>query len=286
MRISELFGKERPVFSFEFFPPKTDEGRKTLLTTIADLKTLEPDFVSVTYGAGGSTRDRTVELVAYIKNELRIEAMAHITCVGASRTELSSVLDRLGAAAVENVIALRGDPPRGESRFTVALDGLAHASDLVAMIRSQNRPFCVAAAAYPEGHVEAPSLEEDLDNLKKKVDQGVDFLITQLFFDNRYYFDFVERAKAAGIAVPVVPGIMPVTSNLDKLQRFGAQIPHHLQEAVSRLEGDPEGLIRAGVDHAFEQCRELIDQGAPGVHFYTLNRSASTRNILRQLKSD
>jgi len=288
MRIADLFtpGAE-PVFSFEFFPPKTDEGRASLISTLRDLADLSPSFVSVTYGAGGSTRDRTIELVTYIKRELAIEAMAHLTCVGSSRRELSAILDRLEAGGIENLIALRGDPPAGESDFTPHPDGLAHASDLVRMIRAQRRPFCVAAAAYPEGHIESPSAEEDLNHLVDKVAAGVDVLITQLFFDNRYYFEFVDRARAAGVTVPIVPGIMPVT-NVAQIERFtqlcGATIPSSLVERLDPARDEAETVVKIGIEHAAAQCRELLEGGAPGVHFYTLNRSRSTRTILEMLR--
>lgn len=288
MRIADLFtpGAE-PVFSFEFFPPKTDDGRASLIATLRDLADLNPSFVSVTYGAGGSTRDRTIELVTYIKRELGIEAMAHLTCVGSSRGELSAILDRLEAGGIENLIALRGDPPAGESDFRPHPDGLAHASDLVRMIRAQRRRFCVAAAAYPEGHVESPSAEEDLRRLVDKVAAGVDVLITQLFFDNRYYFDFVDRARAAGVKVPIVPGIMPVT-NVAQIERFtrmcGATLPSPLLDRLNPARDDAETVVNIGIEHATAQCRDLLEGGAPGVHFYTLNRSRSTRRILERLR--
>jgi methylenetetrahydrofolate reductase (NADPH) len=289
MRIAELFTPgAKPVFSFEFFPPKTEEGHASLIATIRELAELSPSFVSVTYGAGGSTRERTIELVSYIKRELGIEAMAHLTCVGSSRAELSAILDRFESAKIENVIALRGDPPAGESNFRPHPDGLSHASDLVRMIREQRRPFCVAAAAYPESHVESPSPEEDLRYLVQKVDAGVDVLITQLFFENSRYFDFVARARQAGISVPIVPGIMPVT-NVAQIERFtrlcGATIPPMLRERLDPARGDAEAVVRIGIEHATAQCRDLLAGGAPGVHFYTLNRSRSTYTILKQLRA-
>jgi len=290
MRIADLFttGSE-PVFSFEFFPPKTDAGRDALLTTIEELAPLRPGFVSVTYGAGGSTRDRTIELVSYIKNRLHIEAMAHLTCVGASRAEITLVLDRLQREGIENVIALRGDPPQGESNFRPHPDGLAHASDLIALITSQTRPFCLAAACYPEVHVEALDAQTDLDNFVRKVEGGAQVAITQLFFDNSFYFRFVERARAAGIAVPIVAGIMPIT-NVAQIERFtkmcGASIPSELQKRLEPVREDAEAVAAIGVDHAAHQCAELLRAGVPGVHFYTLNRSRSTRDILERLKAD
>jgi len=287
MRITSLLSRGAPVFSFEFFPPKTEAGDRALLTTIAELRPLAPDFVSVTYGAGGSTRQRTVELVSYIEHEVGIEAMAHLTCVGAGRDELVALLDRLQNAGVENLIALRGDPPVGEEGFVPHPQGLRFATELVELIRSQARPFCVAAACYPEKHVEAPSFETDLVHLREKVDAGVDFLITQLFFDNRAYFAFVDAARKAGITVPIVAGIMPIT-NLDQIERFtqrcGAAIPRDLHELLDPHRDDSEAVERLSVQYAIGQCRELLAGGAPGIHFYTLNKSRATRDILTALR--
>lgn len=287
MRIASLLTRGEPVFSFEFFPPKTEAGDRALVATLAELRPLRPDFVSVTYGAGGSTRDRTVELVTYILCELGIEAMAHLTCVGASRAELGAVLDRLEKAGIANVIALRGDPPLGEEGFAPHPDGLSYASELVALIRAQKRPFCVAAACYPEKHVEAVSLAEDLEHLRAKVAAGADFLITQLFFDNQVYFDFVRRARAGGIDIPIVAGIMPIT-NLSQIERFtqrcGASIPEDLHARLAPHRDDPDRIESLSIEYATSQCRELLDAGTPGVHFYTLNRSRATRDILTALR--
>jgi methylenetetrahydrofolate reductase (NADPH) len=287
MKISSLLSRGEPVFSFEFFPPRTEAGDRALLATLAELRRLAPDFVSVTYGAGGTTRDRTVELVGYILTELQIEAMAHLTCVGASREELTGVLDRLETAGIRNVIALRGDPPIGENGFVPHPEGLRYADELVTLIRRQNRPFCVAAACYPETHVEAASPDEDLDRLGAKVAAGADFLITQLFFDNAVYFDFVDRARAAGITVPIVAGIMPIT-NLAQIERFtqrcGASIPARLSSLLEPHREDPEKVESLSIDYAIAQCRELLARGVPGIHFYTLNRSRATRDILTALR--
>jgi methylenetetrahydrofolate reductase (NADPH) len=287
MHISSLLSRGEPVYSFEFFPPKTEAGDRALVATLAELRPLQPDFVSVTYGAGGSTRDRTVELVGYILNDLGIEAMAHLTCVGASREELTSVLDRLEAAGIRNVIALRGDPPLGEDGFEPHPEGLSYASQLVELIRSQNRPFCLAGACYPEKHIEAVSFGADLEALRRKVDAGTDFLITQLFFDNSLYFDFVERVRRAGITVPIVAGIMPIT-NLSQIERFtqrcGASIPAGLHELLEPHRDDPERVEALSIEYAIGQCRELVSRGVPGIHFYTLNRSRATRDILTALR--
>ncbi len=285
------FARERgePVFSFEFFPPKTEDGVRQLFETVEALRPLGPAFVSVTYGAGGSTRQRTVELVTKLKRETEIEAVAHVTCAGASCRELGHVLDEIAAAGIQNVLALRGDPPRGQAAFEPHPEGFRYASDLVAFIRGEKRwSFCIGAAAYPEGHVETRDLARDLANLKTKVEAGADFLVTQLFFRNAHYFRFVERARAAGIAVPILPGIMPFT-NVDQVERFtamcGAQIPQALRAAMEVRRDDPDGALQLGVAYASLQCADLLRRGAPGVHFYTLNRSPSTRAIVAALRS-
>ena len=293
MKIHDIlrFAKERgePVFSFEFFPPKTEEGVTSLFRTVEALRPLGPAYVCVTYGAGGSTRARTVELVKKLKHEIEVEAMAHLTCVGSSREELASVLDELHAAGIRNVMALRGDPPKGESAFRPHPDGFAHASDLVAFIRAQPKrwDFCIGAAAYPEGHVETRDLARDLAHLKTKVDAGVDFLVTQLFFDNPRYFGFVERARAAGVAAPILPGIMPIQS-VEQIERMtkmcGASLPRILGAAMDVRREDGEAARDLGLSYATLQCADLLRRGAPGIHFYTLNRSPSTRAILSALR--
>jgi len=251
-----------------------------------ELRSLDPAFVSVTYGAGGSTRARTVDLVARLRSEVGIEGMAHFSCVGSSRDELRAVLDRMREAGVETVLALRGDAPRDDDGFTVAGDGLAHAADLIELIRA-DYDFAIGAACHPEGHPEAPDAATDLAYLKQKVQAGADFLITQLFFDNAAYFTFVSRARAAGIMVPIVPGIMPVT-NVDQLVRFtslcGASVPPGLMTALTARRDDPQAVLDLGVAYATLQCAELLRRGAPGIHFYTLNRSPATRAILRALR--
>jgi methylenetetrahydrofolate reductase (NADPH) len=289
MKIGNLFEPRRRLFSFEFFPPKTEAGVTRLEQTIHELKDLQPAFVSVTYGAGGSTRDRTVELVTRIQRNDGICAMAHLTCVGAGREEIASVLDRLLEGGIENVIALRGDPPEGGASFEVAPDGFAHASDLVAFIRERHGDrLCVAGAAYPECHVECRDPDVDLRHLVNKVRSGLDFVVTQLFFDNRHYFDLVRRARAAGVTVPIVPGIMPVT-NLAQIQRItrlcGAEIPPALSAELDRRRDDPAAVAQLGVAQATAQCVDLLEGGAPGIHFYTLNQSPATRMILTALKA-
>ncbi len=287
MRIRELLNNGRPSFSFEFFPPKTEQARINLRETILELRELKPTYVSVTYGAGGSTRDLTVELVSEIKRDHGIEAMAHLTCVGASRGELRGILYRLAAAGIENVIALRGDPPKGETQFTPAPGGFAYANELAAMIR-ESFPFCIAGACYPEKHIECPTFEQDLENLKRKVEAGVDFLITQLFFDNQKYFDFVDRVRAMGITAPIIPGVMPIT-NVEQVERFtrmcGATIPQPLMSELDRHRSRPEAVLSLGVAHATAQCLELLQKGAAGIHFYTLNKSFATRTILTAIRT-
>jgi methylenetetrahydrofolate reductase (NADPH) len=286
MRIIDAFGSGAPAFSFEFFPPKTEQGVANLFETVSALRDLEPAFVSVTYGAGGSTRELTLELVARIRREAGIEAMAHLTCVGATREELSETLDRLADAGIENVLALRGDPPRGETEFTATPGGLSFGSDLAELARERGT-FCVGGACYPEGHVEAADLVSDLAHLRRKVDAGVEFLITQLFFSNDAYFAFVARARAAGIDVPIIPGIMPIT-NLEQIERFtamcGASIPRDLRRGLQVRRDDPQAIIDLGVAYATVQCADLLRRGAPGIHFYTLNRSPATRAILSALR--
>jgi methylenetetrahydrofolate reductase (NADPH) len=289
MKISELFGRGRVLVSFEFFPPQTPQGEIALFRTIERLGPLEPAFVSVTYGAGGSTRQKTTELVTRIKNEVGIEAMAHLTCVGHTRAELGAILDRLVANGIENVLPLRGDPPRGETEFRAVPDGFRYASEMVAFIRARGDPFCLAGAGYPEGHVECRDRDRSMEHLRIKVAAGVDFVITQLFYDNADYFDFVARARRAGITAPLVAGIMPIT-NVAQIQRIaslcGARIPERLRSRLEAARDDESETLRIGVEEAVSQCRELVSNGAPGLHFYTLNKSPATRAIFEQLRAD
>ena len=286
MKISEKLKSSSPVFSFEFFPPKDEAGFQSLFETIGRLKSANPAFVSVTYGAGGSTRSKTVDLVGKINNDIAIESMAHLTCVGHQKNEIVSVLDSLQTLGIENVLALRGDPSKGEEKFVKTEGGFCYASELVSFIKSKFS-FCIGAACYPEGHIECPDLQIDMDNLKRKVDAGVDFLITQLFFDNRYYFDFIDKARQQGINIPIVPGIMPVL-NLKQSQRFtkmcGASLSDSLLAKFDGVQEDPEKVREIGINHAIDQCRDLLRSGAPGIHFYTLNRSKATLAILEHLQ--
>jgi methylenetetrahydrofolate reductase (NADPH) len=287
VRIDEILAaSDGPVFSFEFFPPKSDEGERNLRDTLEDLRAFEPDFVSVTYGAGGSTRARTVELTKWIKNDLGIEAMAHLSCVGSSREELYGILDGIAAAGIDNVLALRGDPPRGETQWRPHPEGLHYSTELAELICSRY-PMCVGAACFPEVHPEAADMASDLRFLAEKVRSGVSFLITQLFLDNELYFRFVDEARAVGIDVPILPGIMPIT-NVSQIKTItgmcGASIPQALLEALEWREEDPSAVLQLGVAYATLQCAELLARGAPGIHFYTLNRSPATRAILSALK--
>ncbi len=283
MRIDRLYAERRPVFSFEFFPPQSEAAAARLERTIAELRhSHAPDFVSVTYGAGGSTRQRTVELVQRIQADHGITAMAHLTCVGHDAAEIREVAARLVAGGVENFLALRGDPPKGSAGFRPVDGGFAHASELVALLRA-DFDVSVGGACYPEVHTESETPDADLAHTVHKVASGAQFLITQLFFDNRDYFAFVDRARAAGVAVPIVPGIMPIT-NLAQIERFtkmcGSRIPAALHDALRAEADNPEAVMAIGIEHAAEQCRELLGAGAPGIHFYTLNQSYATRSIL------
>jgi methylenetetrahydrofolate reductase (NADPH) len=263
-----------------------------LFETLRALRPLGPAYVSVTWGAGGSTRGRTLEMVTRIKRDTEIEAMAHLTCVGASRKELEELIAVICDAGITNVLALRGDPPRGQHDFIAHPEGLSHASELVQLARevSEKRgvKLCIGGACYPEGHVETRDLAQDLRHCKIKVEAGAEFLITQLFFDNRCYFDFVGRARAAGIEVPILPGIMPVTT-VDQIQRItsmsGAHMPAGLSAALKARKDEPEAALQLGVAYAALQCADLLRNGAPGIHFYTLNRSSATRAILAALRA-
>jgi methylenetetrahydrofolate reductase (NADPH) len=286
-RIDEIIaGKGAPVFSFEFFPPKSDEGEANLRRALRELSPLAPDFVSVTYGAGGTTRDRTVDIVASLRQEFGLEAMAHFTCVNATVDDLRTTLDRMRDAGVENVLALRGDPPEGQDRWTQTEGGLEHSTELVALMEAEYG-FAIGAACFPETHIDAVDAESDLRHLREKVEAGARFLITQLFFDNTAYDEFVARARDAGIDVPIIPGIMPIT-NVHQIKRItalcGSEIPARLRYALESRADEPEAVSELGVAYATLQCAELLANGAPGVHFYTLNRSPATRAILGALR--
>jgi len=287
MRIDEIIASNgQPCFSFEFFPPKTEEGERNLFAALQALRPLEPTFVSVTWGAGGSTRAKTIEIVKRLRTDHGLEAMAHFTCVGATTDELHAALREMREAGIDNVLALRGDPPRGETQFVQTEGGLAHGAELAALV-SEGYDFCVVGACYPETHPEAPDLATDLEHLRAKVDAGARILITQLFFDNDAYFRFVDAARAAGIDVPIVPGIMPIT-NAEQVKRFtsmcGATIPAPLLVELEAIADEPAAVEELGVAYATLQCADLLARGAPGIHFYTLNRSPATRAILSALR--
>ena len=286
MRISEILTAQAPSFSFEFFPPKTEAGERNLYRALSELQGLDPSFVSVTYGAGGSSRSKTIEIVKRIKDEFGLEAMAHFTCVGATVDELRATLDEMRDAGIDNVLALRGDPPEGEDAWTKTEGGLEYSSELVQMIGG-DYDFAIGAACFPETHIHAESAESDLRYLAEKVGAGVDFLITQMFFDNDFYFDFVRRARGAGVAVPIIPGIMPITK-VGQVERMatmcGSAIPEGLRAELHARADDAEAVLDFGVAYATLQCSELLAAGAPGIHFYTLNRSPATRAIVSALK--
>jgi methylenetetrahydrofolate reductase (NADPH) len=287
MRIDEIIARgDGPVFSFEFFPPKTPEGERNLFEALQALRPLEPAFVSVTWGAGGSTREKTIEIVKRVRGDHGLEAMAHFTCVGATVEDLHAALAEMRDAGIENVLALRGDPPRGEERFVPTTGGLSYASELAALVR-EDYDFCVVGACYPETHQEATDAEADLANLRRKVDAGVSVLITQLFFDNADYFRFVDEVRARGIDVPIVPGIMPITDarQIERISSMcGACIPGELRSELEARADQPDAAAELGVSYATLQCADLLARGAPGIHFYTLNRSPATRAILAALK--
>jgi methylenetetrahydrofolate reductase (NADPH) len=278
----------QPTFSFEFFPPKTEDGERNLANALGELSRLDPTFVSVTYGAGGSTQQKlkTVEIVSRIKHDHGLEAMAHFTTVGATVKELRATLDLMRDSGVENVLALRGDPPQGQDEWVQTDGGLQYSRELIELIR-ENYGFCIGAACFPEVHIHAASGESDLRYTKAKVDAGARFLITQLFFDNHLYYDFVARAREIGIDVPIIPGIMPIT-NFQQLTRFtsviGASIPGRLMRELESRAEDPDAVTDFGVAYATLQCADLLSNGAPGIHFYTLNKSPSTRAILSALR--
>src|SRR3954452_18012790 len=290
MRIDDILASRaregEPVFSFEFFPPKTEDGERNLQRALDDLANLRPDFASVTYGAGGSTRERTLDIVRSIKDRYGIEAMAHLSCVGTTQDELRGILDQIREAGIDNVLALRGDPPAGETEWKPHPGGLHYSTELASLITSEY-DAAIGAACFPEVHPEAPDMAHDLRFLREKVGAGASFLITQLFFDNSLYYGFVRAARTAGIEAPIIPGIIPIT-NVAQIKRFtqlcGASIPQALVEQLELREDDPAAVVEFGVAYATAQCADLLARGAPGIHFYTLNKSPSTRAILSALR--
>ena len=284
MKIRDILQEKRTV-SCEFFPPREEDGIPAVFRAIDRVATYNPDFISVTYGAGGSTRAFTERITMQVKHETALEVMAHLTCVAQTRDEVHGVLERLDEAGVENVIALRGDPPRGQENFVAAEGGFGHATELIDHIRA-NFDFGLAAACYPEGHTESPDLDSDIRYAREKVEKGADFLITQLFYDNKYFFEFIERAHRAGIDVPIIPGVLPIL-NTAQIRRFtslcGASIPPDLDSKLDRFAEDDNAVRDLGVEYASRQVEELWENGVPGVHFYVLNRSYSVSRILANL---
>jgi len=285
MRIDEIIGLGKAAVSFEFFPPKTEAGFASLYQTIDDLRPIHPTYVSVTYGAGGSTRQKTVDLVGRIQNEIGIRSMAHLTCVGHTAAEIGGILDELWNNGIRNVLALRGDPPNGQSQFVATEGGFAYADQLCKYV-AERHPLCIGVAGYPEGHPQCLNRTRDLEHLKRKVDNGGCFIITQLFFDNGDFYRFRDAARGMGIKAPIVAGIMPIL-NVGQIKRFismcGAKIPHPLLTRLESLESDPEAVHAAGVEYAIRQCQDLLANGADGLHFYTLNKSKATVQICNAL---
>ncbi|HXH64252.1 MAG TPA: methylenetetrahydrofolate reductase [NAD(P)H] [Mariprofundaceae bacterium] len=288
MKLTEILADAAgPLISCEFFPPKTDKGEANLWQCLQELATIRPDYVSVTYGAGGSSQDRTKRIVIRIRHETELTPVAHLTCVGATREDLAALLEEYREAGIANILALRGDPPEGTDRFKMVKGGFAYASDLVRFIREQHGNFSIAVATYPEGHPESPGgVEDDIRFLKLKQDNGACVAITQYFFDNEAFYRFRDRAVAAGVNIPIVPGIVPIT-NYTQIVSFsakcGAIIPDWLHTRMQPLVDDAEATKQAGIDIAAEQCADLLAHGAPGLHFITLNKSEATIAVCRRL---
>ncbi len=294
MKFSELYkNKNKTVISFEIFPPKTTNGMEKLKSVLLDLSTLSPDFISVTYGAMGTTRDKTIEIANYIKNQLKIETACHLTCVGADRKEIDLVLTKIMTHGIDNIVALRGDPPAGEKNFVPPADGYSYANELVHHIRGFekrntkfNINFGIAIAGYPEKHLEAPNFEIDLENLKRKVDAGADVIITQLFFENEHYYEYVRRVRDVGIDIPIIPGLMPILSakQIMKITNMcGTNFPQNLRNKLENSADNDAYAEELGIKQCIEQARDLIDNGVPGIHFYVLNKSAHIKRILNSI---
>lgn len=289
MHIKDILRSHRPTFSFEFFPPKTEKGAEDLFTTIAHLQELAPSFVSVTYGAGGSTRELTHDLVVRIQQQTKLTAVAHLTCVCHGEADLAAILDRYARSGIENVLALSGDPPRNLGNYDRSQDAFRYAADLVRFIRTREGSggFGIGVAGFPDGHPGTPNRLLEMDHLKAKVDAGADYICTQMFFENRDFYDFRERCELAGIRVPIVAGVMPITTQggMRRMAELalGVRIPAKLLRAIGRCADDDAAVARVGTHWATEQCRDLLDNGVHGIHFYTLNRSDATRQIYENL---
>ena len=289
MKVTEMWKKKQPTVSFEFFPARNVEAAEKLERVIDQLAIMEPDFVSVTFGAGGSTREGSRQLVDSLKNDLKLEVMAYFAGYGLGPDDIQGVMNSYLDLGVDNVLVVRGDPPHGQPDFKPHSASLPHASDMLEFIRPRYH-FCLGAAGYPEGHIEAESKQKDLEYLKLKVDKGAEYIITNYFYDNRYYFDFVATCRSLGLKVPIVPGIMPIFSlkMMDNLAKLcGASISDDLRQRLAALpEGDIRALLNFGIDFAFEQCQELIVAGVPGLHFYTMDRSQSTAGVVARLRRE
>ncbi|MGD0970787.1 MAG: methylenetetrahydrofolate reductase [Desulfobaccales bacterium] len=289
MKVTEMWKKKQPTVSFEFFPARNAEAAEKLGRVIAQLAIMEPDLVSVTFGAGGSTREGSRQLVDSLKNDLKLEVMAYFAGYGLGPDDIQGVMNSYLDLGVDNVLVVRGDPPHGQPDFKPHSASLPHASDMLEFIRPRYH-FCLGAAGYPEGHIEAESKQKDLEYLKLKVDKGAEYIITNYFYDNRYYFDFVATCRSLGLKVPIVPGIMPIFSlkMMDNLAKLcGASISDDLRQRLAALpEGDIRALLNFGIDFAFEQCQELIGAGVPGLHFYTMDRSQSTAGVVARLRRE
>ncbi len=294
MLIPEFYkDNSKPIISFEIFPPKTDNGMENLKLIIPELISLKPDFMTVTYGALGTTQERTLEIASRIKNDYHMETACHLTCVGASRTELNQVIKRIYDANIRNIVALRGDPPRGQETFVPPADGLSHAHELVKHIRvfeekEGTEPFGIAVAGYPEKHLEAENMDKDIANLKMKIEAGADVIITQLFFDNKFFFNFVKKVREAGINVPIIPGLMPIIS-VGQIQRItsmcGSSIPTYLQSELKLAVDDDDKAQEIGVRQCISQAKDLIEKGVEGIHFYVLNKTTHIRKIMEAIRS-
>ncbi len=287
MKISEIYyNANKPIFSFEIFPPKTTEGDTKLISTVSDLKKLSPSFISVTYGAGGSTKDKTIDLCEKIQSQFQIPTMCHFTCVGASHVEVKATLEIIQSKKIENVIALRGDPPKDQGVFIKHPSGFANGMELIQFIKQEKFPFCVAGGCYPEKHPDSLTVDDDIRFLKEKVNAGAEFLITQLFFSNQLFQRFMDKVKLAGISVPVIPGIMPITS-FSQIERFkgmaNCEIPDDLVNDLTILKDQPNEFLNRSMQFTILQCKQLLNMGVPGIHFYTLNQSRATIEIMKSL---
>ena len=285
MLIRDLFGQKKKTLSFEVFPPVREGNLESLFKTVAELKELKPDFISVTYGAGGGTRDKTIEIASRVQNEFGSEALAHLTCVAATRDDIARIVEEMKKHNIENILALRGDPPKGEEKFVKPAGGFGFANELVSFIRELNG-FCIGVAGYPEGHPEASSFDDDMKNLKKKVDAGADFIVTQLFFNNDDFYRFRDRALALKINVPIIPGIFPILNYKQVLritELCGAKIPSALGEKLCWLKDKPEDVEKYGIEYAQKQARDLLHNEVRGLHICTMNQSRAARRIVREL---